>query len=132
MHLPHSVFSRCQLDLFPWLLKVNSVNDVPSVHSMLKSNAALQQPCGIESKNQCDRPSNTVYDAALYQEMANPKVHPYLHFLPEDRGARPLVEAHQAKCWLEEIPDNQLTPMMCICHKDFYIHEPAMLSNSDI
>jgi hypothetical protein len=34
MHLPRSVFSHRQLELFLWLLKVNNVDDVPSVKSM--------------------------------------------------------------------------------------------------
>jgi len=34
MHLPRSVFSQRQLDLFLWLLKVNDVDDVLSVKSM--------------------------------------------------------------------------------------------------
>lgn len=49
MHLPRSVFSHRQLDLFLWLLKVNDVNDVPSVKSMAKLNSLLQKICGVES-----------------------------------------------------------------------------------
>lgn len=49
MHLPRSVFSQRQLDLFLWLLKVNNVDDVPSVKTMQNVNAALQRMCGIES-----------------------------------------------------------------------------------
>lgn len=49
MHLPRSVFSQRQLDLFLWLLKVNQVDDVPSVKAMQNLNAALQKMCGIDS-----------------------------------------------------------------------------------
>ncbi|KAJ6521633.1 hypothetical protein DFH09DRAFT_1251092 [Mycena vulgaris] len=49
MHLPRSVFSQRQLDLFLWLLKVNQVDDVPSVKAMQSLNAALQKMCGIDS-----------------------------------------------------------------------------------
>ncbi|PCH45013.1 hypothetical protein WOLCODRAFT_19309 [Wolfiporia cocos MD-104 SS10] len=49
MHLPCSVFSQCQLDLFLWLLKANGVKDVPTVHSMKSTNAAFQHLCGIQS-----------------------------------------------------------------------------------
>lgn len=49
MHLPRSVFSQHQLDLFLWLLRVNDVDDVPSVKSMQSLNAALQKMCGIDS-----------------------------------------------------------------------------------
>ncbi|OSX62970.1 hypothetical protein POSPLADRAFT_1141193 [Postia placenta MAD-698-R-SB12] len=116
MHLPRSVFSHWQLDLFLWLLKVNDINDVPSVHSMHSMNAALQHMCGIDS---------TQYKGALghnytvnnlsqiiAQEMANPK-------------------ACQAKHWLEEMPDEQLSPMARIRGKDYFIHELSMLISSE-
>lgn len=56
MHLPRSVFSQRQLDLFLWLLKVNNVDDVPTVKSMQAVNAALQKMCGVDS---------IAYDGAL-------------------------------------------------------------------
>lgn len=49
MHLPRSVFSQRQLDLFLWLLKVLDVDDVPSVKSMQAVNQAIQKMCGIDS-----------------------------------------------------------------------------------
>ena len=49
MHLPRSVFSQRQLDLFLWLLTVNGIEDVPSVRSLGGLNAALQHACGIDS-----------------------------------------------------------------------------------
>ncbi|KAK6985105.1 hypothetical protein R3P38DRAFT_2805837 [Favolaschia claudopus] len=100
MHLPRSVFSQKQLDLFLWLLKVNEVDDVPSIKQMQKINSALQKVCGIET---------IAYDGALghkyfvnslaqmiAQEMANPRVRPHLHFYPEDSGTK-LSEARQAQ-----------------------------------
>ncbi|KAK6992397.1 hypothetical protein R3P38DRAFT_2570511 [Favolaschia claudopus] len=132
MHLPRSVFSHRQLDLFLWLLKVNDVDDVPSVKSMQTINLALQKICGIDS---------IAYDGALghkyyvnslsqiiAQEMANPKVRPHLHFYPEDSGPK-LSEARQGERWLRELPDDRITPMARILGKDFYIHEPAVLTD---
>ena len=49
MHLPRSVFSQRQLDLFLWLLKVNKVDDVPSVKTMKAMNELLQNFCGIDT-----------------------------------------------------------------------------------
>lgn len=49
MHLPRSVFSQKQLDLFLWLLRVNGVSDVPSVKTMKSLNEALQKMCGIDT-----------------------------------------------------------------------------------
>ncbi|KAJ7110547.1 hypothetical protein C8R44DRAFT_633975 [Mycena epipterygia] len=134
MHLPRSVFSHRQLDLFLWLLKVNNVDDVPSVKSMQTLNLALQKICGIES---------IAYDGALghkyyvnslaqliAQEMANPKVRPHLHFYPEDSGPK-LSEARQGQRWLKELPDDRTTPMVRMSGKDYYIHEPAMLASGE-
>jgi len=49
MHLPQSVFSQHQLNLFLWLLQVNDVDDVPSVKSMQTLNAMLQNMCSMDS-----------------------------------------------------------------------------------
>ncbi|PBK63272.1 hypothetical protein ARMSODRAFT_1024021 [Armillaria solidipes] len=130
MHLPRSVFSHRQLDLFLWLLKENGVNDVPTMKTMQSLNDALQKLCGVTS---------LAYDGALghkyfvndlaqliAQEMANPKVHPHPKFYPEDVGDK-LSEANQADRWLKELDADQLTPMVRIGRSDFYIHKPAYL-----
>jgi len=49
MHLPRSVFSHKQLDLFLWILRVNQVDDVPSLRAMKDLNKCLQQICGIDT-----------------------------------------------------------------------------------
>ncbi|KAJ7869102.1 hypothetical protein B0H14DRAFT_3083946 [Mycena olivaceomarginata] len=132
MHLPRSVFSQRQLDLFLWLLKVNNVNDVPSVKSMQTINLALQKICGIDSIPYDGALGHKYYVNSLAQiiaqEMANPKVRPHLHFYPEDSGPK-LSEARQGQQWLNELPDERTTPMARIAGKDYYIHKPAMLSN---
>lgn len=59
--------------------------------------------------------------------MANPRVRPHLSFYPEDIQGRGLSETRQSDKWLREMPDNELTPMVRLGKKDYYIHEPAML-----
>ncbi|KAF8180489.1 hypothetical protein K438DRAFT_1908238 [Mycena galopus ATCC 62051] len=134
MHLPRSVFSHRQLDLFLWLLKVNQVDDVPSVKSMQSLNATLQKMCGIDSILYNGALGHKYYVNSLSQiiaqEMANPKVRPHLSFYPEDSGPK-LSEARQGDRWLKEIPDSQTTPMLRIAGQDYFIHEPAMLRNGD-
>lgn len=49
MHLPHSVFSQKQLDLFLWLLRINKVESVPSTKAMNRLNKMMQGVCGIET-----------------------------------------------------------------------------------
>lgn len=67
--------------------------------------------------------------------MANPKVRPHLKFYPED-SQKNISEARQADRWLHEIDDEDLTPMARLgtrdYHRDFYIHEPAMLRSGEV
>ncbi|KAI0723525.1 hypothetical protein C8Q76DRAFT_614464 [Earliella scabrosa] len=136
MHLPRSVFSQRQLDLFLWLLKVNGMEDVPSVRSMLGLNAALQRACGIDSVPYKGALGHTYYvnslPQILAQEMANPRVRPHLHFYPEDTRGQVLGEARQASKWLKEMPNELLTPMLRLGDRDFYIHEPAMRNDGQV
>ncbi|THU99664.1 hypothetical protein K435DRAFT_818510 [Dendrothele bispora CBS 962.96] len=133
MHLPRSVFSEKQLDLLMWLLHINQVPaEVPSVDSMKALNERLQKLYGINSIRKQGALGHVYYvnDLAqiIAQEMANPQVREHLKFYPEDSGKK-LSEARQAQRWLEEIPDELLTPMARIRGHDFYIHEPAMLTD---
>ncbi|KAI0639900.1 hypothetical protein C8Q77DRAFT_1045284 [Trametes polyzona] len=128
-HLPRSVFSQRQLDLFLWLLRINDVEDVPSVRHMLRLNAALQRACGIDSVAYKGVLGHTYYVNALNQiiaQMANPRVRPHLSFYPENTDGKHLSEARQAVHWLDEVPDEFLTPMIRIGAKDYYVHEPFM------
>jgi hypothetical protein len=70
MHLPRSVFSRRQLDLFLWLLKVNDVDDVPSVKSMQALNIMLQKMCGVDSIKYKGALGHTYYVNSLAQIVA--------------------------------------------------------------
>lgn len=62
--------------------------------------------------------------------MANPKVRPHLKFYPEDSKKR-ISEARQARRWLYEVADDEITPMARLGQQDYYIHEPAMLRNGE-
>ncbi len=64
--------------------------------------------------------------------MANPEVRQLLEFYPEDAGEH-LSEARQASRWLNEAPDDQLTPMFRTRRgDDYFIHEPAMLRDGTV
>ncbi|KAJ7436671.1 hypothetical protein B0H11DRAFT_1754574 [Mycena galericulata] len=114
MHLPRSVFSHRQLELFVWLLKVNKVDDVPSVKSMQELNAILQSLCGIESIAYNGALGHKYYvnnlAQIIAQEMSNPKVRPHLSFYPEDNG-KGLDEARQGTRWLNELRSSRNPPL---------------------
>lgn len=74
MHLPRSVFSHRQLDLFLWLLKVNDVDEVPSVKSMQTLNDMLQTMCGVDSIKYKGALGHTYYVNCLSQIIAQVQI----------------------------------------------------------
>ncbi|KAF6747885.1 hypothetical protein DFP72DRAFT_821319 [Ephemerocybe angulata] len=135
MHLPRSVFSKKQLELFLWLLSVNGIHGAPSVASMGEWCSNAQRLYGIDTL--CyDGPLGHRYyvnslSQIIAQEMSNPRVRPHLHFLPEDSGPR-LSEARQAKRWLEEIPPELTTQSVRVGQHDFYLFEPTLVRGNQL
>ncbi|KAK0488234.1 hypothetical protein EDD18DRAFT_1081691 [Armillaria luteobubalina] len=103
MHLPCSVFSHEQLDLYLWLLEANKVDNVPSVKSMQALNERLQKMCGIDTMHKKGALSHLYY-----------------------------LNIRQGSWWLHELPNELLTPMLHINNSDYYIHEPAMLRDCSL
>ncbi|KIY48737.1 hypothetical protein FISHEDRAFT_42751, partial [Fistulina hepatica ATCC 64428] len=134
VHLPRSVFSRRQLDLFLWLLKVNGVDDVPTPSSLKRTHVALQKICGVRTLRYDGVLGNPYYVNSLgdliAQEMSNPRVRPYLHFYPEDAGVH-LSEARQADRWLRELDNDALTPMAELHGHRFFTYELAKLTSGE-
>ncbi|KAF8204045.1 hypothetical protein BJ912DRAFT_841196 [Pholiota molesta] len=135
MHLPRSVFSRKQLDLFLWLLRVNRVSDVPTGKTMKGLNTTLQQMCGIDTIEYDGKLGHKYHVNSLAQilaqEMSNPKVRPHLHFYPEDTSPS-LSEAYQASRWLNELTPEETTPMVRINKNDYFIYEPTMTTDMKV
>ncbi|KAI0258168.1 hypothetical protein BC834DRAFT_836247, partial [Gloeopeniophorella convolvens] len=110
-------------------LKANGASQVPSARTIHDHNAALHDMCGIRTVQ---------YDGALghkffvnsladiiSQEMANPRVRPYLHFYPEDAG-KAVSEYWHAQHWHENADPSLVTPLAIINSLHFYVHEPAI------
>ncbi|KAF9072180.1 hypothetical protein BDP27DRAFT_1217935 [Rhodocollybia butyracea] len=135
MHLPRSVFSTRQLDLFLWMLKVLGVDDTPSVKRMNDVDKKLQALYGIQTIKYKGALGHTYYTNSLAdiisQEMANPKVRPHLSFYPEQVD-QSLSEARQFSHWLHEVPDDEMGPMLRVSGMDYYVFEPAMLRSGTI
>ncbi|KAL0567238.1 hypothetical protein V5O48_014753 [Marasmius crinis-equi] len=137
MHLPRSIFSSRQLDLFLWLLRINGIQNVPSTKTMKEFNANLQKLFGIQTYKYQGAFGHVYYVNSfadiISQEMSNPKVRPHLSFYPEDSGDY-LGEARQGARWLKEMEDDELTPMVRVgtgaAARDYYIFEPALLRDN--
>ncbi|KAJ3897384.1 hypothetical protein F5879DRAFT_996133 [Lentinula edodes] len=136
MHLPRSVFSVRQLDLFLWLLKVNGVQDATSVKTMKDLDTKLQTLYGIQTFKYRGAFGHLYYVNSLAdiisQEISNPQVREKLSFYPEDRAAKNVSEARQFSRWLHEIPDDEIGPMARIGGQDYYIFEPTMLHSEQL
>ncbi|KAJ3866522.1 hypothetical protein EV359DRAFT_71791 [Lentinula novae-zelandiae] len=136
MHLPHSVFSVRQLDLFLWLLRVNGVQDATSVKTMKDLDAKLQTLYGIQTFKYKGAFGHLYYVNSLAdiisQEMCNPQVRDKLSFYPEDCAAKNVSEARQFSRWLNEVPDDEIGPMARIGGQDYYIFEPTMLCSEQV
>lgn len=63
--------------------------------------------------------------------MANPRVRPHLHFLPEDSGEH-LAEAWQASRWRSELDPNVACPMVRIGTHDYFVYKPAQLDDGSV
>lgn len=66
-----------------------------------------------------------------FKDIANPIVRRDLQFYPENAGSQ-LREASQGGQWLNDTDAQYLTPMHRIGHRDFYIFEPALLTNQTV
>ncbi|KAJ4464148.1 hypothetical protein C8R41DRAFT_739929, partial [Lentinula lateritia] len=136
MHLPRSVFSVRQLDLFLWLLRVNGVQDATSVKTMKDLDAKLQTLYGIQTFKYKGAFGHLYYVNSLAdiisQEICNPQVRDKLSFYPEDCAAKNVSEARQFSRWLNEIPDDEIGPMARIGEQDYYIFEPTMLRSEQV
>jgi hypothetical protein len=53
-------------------------------------------------------------------------VRKHLHFLPEDAGDK-LSEARHGDRWLNELDNDQLTPMVRVNQSDYYVYEQTLL-----
>lgn len=136
MHLPRSAFSERQLDLLLWLLRMNGVNNLPSVRAMKNFQVSLQKLCGIGTIKYSGALGHTYYandlGSLIGQEMSNPVVRKYLHFYPEDVGPK-LEQAWHGRRWRHKLDPDLLTPMIRTgkgpSEKDFYIWEPTLLKD---
>ncbi|KAI9067152.1 hypothetical protein FKP32DRAFT_1684097 [Trametes sanguinea] len=129
-HLPRSLFSDSQMEIILWCLGVLGIDERPSLFVLKTIDKMLQSHCGIESIR-FHGPLGHVYyvndmAAIIAQEMANPRVRPYLRFLPQDCGQN-MSEAWHASRWLRELSPEIATPMVRVFELDFYVYEPAKL-----
>ncbi|KAH9080259.1 hypothetical protein EDB83DRAFT_2503408 [Lactarius deliciosus] len=131
-NIPRSSFSTQQINMMFWFLKANGVSRVPCVRTLHSQNAALHNMCGI-----CTLEYDGVFGHKYFvnsladiicQEMANPRVRPYLRFYPEDAG-KTVNEYWHAAHWHEVADSSLVTPMAVINNTHFFVYEPAVLTN---
>ncbi|KAI9435019.1 hypothetical protein BJY52DRAFT_1131296, partial [Lactarius psammicola] len=67
----------------------------------------------------------------ICQEMANPRVRPYLHFYPEDAG-KTVNEYWHTRHWHEVADPSLVTPMVVVNNTHFFVYEPTVLANGRV
>ncbi|KAI0259692.1 hypothetical protein BC834DRAFT_806373, partial [Gloeopeniophorella convolvens] len=129
MNLPRATFSTRQIETILWLLKANGAPQVPSAKTIRDHNAALHDMCGIRTVQYDGVLGHKFFVNSLAdiisQEMANPRVRPYLHFYPEDAG-KTVNEYWHARHWHENADPSLVTPFALINGLHFYIYEPSI------
>ncbi|KAG6824878.1 hypothetical protein H0H87_010835, partial [Tephrocybe sp. NHM501043] len=137
MHLPRSVFSDRQLDILLWLLRVNGIEDVPSVTAVKQMNKDLQNSSSVRTMDYKgalgNRYSCNLLSDLISQEFSNPRVCPHLRFYAEDNG-KSVNQYFEARHWREAAHENdhqqiKLTPMAVIRGQHFYLYELCLLRN---
>ncbi|KAG6835923.1 hypothetical protein H0H93_013288 [Arthromyces matolae] len=140
MHLPRSVFSERQLDILLWLLRVNDIENVPSVSSIKRMNKDLQSRSGVRTMEYNgalgNRYSCNSLSDIVSQEISNPRVRPHLRFYAEDNG-KSVNEYFEARHWREMVPADEdrqikLTPMVDIHGQHFFLYEPCVIRNGSV
>ncbi|KAF9542830.1 hypothetical protein CPC08DRAFT_770349 [Agrocybe pediades] len=126
LHLPRSVFSRKLLDLLLWLLRVNKVDDVPSVSRMTTLSKVLHRGVGVQTREYNWKIGSKYYVKRCGSNLSAGAVLKSLSFYPEDDGQNNLREARQFSRWHEFIPE-ETTPMIRLGTDDYCIFEPTLL-----
>ncbi|KAJ3757100.1 hypothetical protein EV360DRAFT_46748 [Lentinula raphanica] len=133
-HLPRSIFSDAQMEVINWALESFGIDNVPSVDVMKSVDEYLQSLCGINTARYEGALGHIFYmnDLAgiIRQEMANPRVRPFIHHYHEDSGQR-LEHAWQAEAWRDLDPD-LATPMVRFSNQDFYTLEITRLDSGEL
>ncbi|KAI5981921.1 hypothetical protein EDD15DRAFT_2182381, partial [Pisolithus albus] len=134
-HLPRSLFSDTQLQVFLWGLSVLGVDGVPSTRMLKDLDNALQSQYGVPSIRYQGSLGHVYYvnhlPSLIAQEMANPRIRIHIRHYPEDAGGR-LDQPWQASRWLHEIDPSIATPMIRKGQQDFYVFELTKLTDGTV
>ncbi|KAF8270605.1 hypothetical protein EI94DRAFT_1770789 [Lactarius quietus] len=133
VNIPRSAFSTQQIQMMFWFLKSNGESRIQSAKTLRNQNTVLHSMCGIRTLEYDSAFGHKFFINSLAdlicQEMANPHVRNYLRFYPEDAG-KTVSEYWHARHWHEVADPSLVTPMAVINNTQFFVYEPAILTNS--
>ncbi|EPS97810.1 hypothetical protein FOMPIDRAFT_1031788 [Fomitopsis schrenkii] len=126
---PRLRFSREQQEaVLAWGRELGA-RDVPTLYSIEKFQSAALKSIGDPTRRVQADSGNVFYINSLVQAMARDYAHPstrqQIHAFPEFTAGGPVSEVWQSSKWLEDAPDDVLTPMIRLGDKDYYIKELA-------
>ncbi|KAJ7715042.1 hypothetical protein B0H16DRAFT_1477673 [Mycena metata] len=114
-----------------WTMKESGTPNVPSFYAFRKMQKRLAQEFGLNPRHHTSSLDNQFHmnhpNDLLRLDFANPLVREYLHFYPEITTT--ISESWQAAKWVNEIEDDDLSPMWSdwegASHRHFYVKELA-------
>lgn len=144
---PRLRFSREQQEaVLAWGRELGA-RDVPTLYSIEKFQSAALKSIGDPTRRVQADSGNVFYINSLVQAMArvrmssftgspfdcswraqdyaHPSTRQQIHAFPEFTAGGPVSEVWQSSKWLEDAPDDVLTPMIRLGDKDYYIKELA-------
>ncbi|KAJ7035397.1 hypothetical protein C8F04DRAFT_1210324 [Mycena alexandri] len=128
---PRLRLSDDQMKAIIWTMKESGTPNVPSFFSFRKMQKRLAQEFGLNPRHHTSSLDNQFHmnhpNDLLRLDFANPLVREYLHFYPEITTT--ISESWQAAKWVNEIEDDDLSPMWAdwegASHRHFYVKELA-------
>ncbi|KIJ24240.1 hypothetical protein M422DRAFT_104627, partial [Sphaerobolus stellatus SS14] len=127
-NLPRLWLSDSQMRAIMWVMKEIGGRDVPSLDTLCQVQEKLRKTTAISSTKYKSAQGNIFYVNDIKQQIAedfsNPLIRPHLQLYPEDTPNRMSETWHAAKM-CKEIQVDQLSPIVAVGSKHFYINELA-------
>ncbi|KAJ7022964.1 hypothetical protein C8F04DRAFT_1307008 [Mycena alexandri] len=118
-----------------WTMKESGTPNVPSFYALRKMQSKLAREFGLQPRHHTSSLDNQFYmnhpNDLIRLDFSNPLVRNHLHFYPEITTT--ISESWQAAKWVDEIEDDDLSPMWAnwegASHRHFYVKELAQCNN---
>ncbi|KIJ47128.1 hypothetical protein M422DRAFT_249438 [Sphaerobolus stellatus SS14] len=127
-NLPRMRLSDTQMEAVLWVMKESGSRNVPSLDTLRRVQGKLQKVTGIPTTKFKSSQGNVFYvnnvAKQLAEDWANPLVRPFMQLYPEETPNW-MSETWHGEKLCKEMRTDQLSPMVGVNNKHFYIEEIA-------